>query len=680
MLFLLVIFAVPAYAQIPVKGFGKITEIKIDKGYDRLFSYRNTPSGSYSLFGINSAAKGILLYKNSYANPDYKKLPSFVSDASSFPLKTGETGYYFVSRTYKTISYITQDKSDNFIRKAELKLTTSPDVVSAAVIIPGSGFYSALVSGPGFNGVSIFYFSGDRIIRNSITENTAYSSAEFIDLNKDSYPDFVAFDLSANFLSFYYNERNGTFTNKRSIKFSKPVEKIKTDDFNGDGFEDIICSGSEGISILTGDFEGTYKNRITLSTVTFPKDFIAADLNNDKLTDLAWLDTFTGLVKVAYRKSLNTFHEEMTLSTRQGNASIEYDEKLRTLFVININGQLTGFSTADKNDRLFDFATGSNPEFVTSVDIGFDGIKDFVAVDNLNKTLGIIINDRNYIPRVITNFTLLNTYNRIYPVEIDKYNKYFILYNMGGQLLNLLQFNGSSSLFTRKFIYTEGNIIDVKAEIKDNKPLVAVLHSNGKKTSLSVFSTDNKKVSEKKYDLFNSRVNSGQIDHDFNVYYTVFNQNDYSVFFYEFSGGKTKKTFSGNGAHGSDVSDFLLSSAKNQTGGYISFFPKLSLVLLTEKTETKKIPTDWYTATLFQNLRFKPYYTLSDFNYFNLNFFSGSEKLLYTLQFYTTGIVAGSQSLNINNNTDSFTFASSPEGGKVYCAVNSFIEGITIKR
>lgn len=621
-----------------------------------------------------------MLYRDSNTKPGYFKLPSFASDASSFSISSDQTGYYFVSRTNKTISYVTQSSSDVFTLQAELKLPTSPDAVSSAVILPGSAIRSALVSGAGFNGVSIFYFSGDRIIRNTITENTAYSSAEFIDLNKDSYPDFVAFDLSANFLSFYYNERNGTFTNKRSVKFSKAVEKIKVEDFNNDGFEDIICSGADGITILTGDFEGTYKNRITLATSSYPKEFLTADFNNDKLYDLVWLDTFSGVVKIAFGKSINSFHEEMNLTTRPGNAAIEFNDRQKMLVVLNKNGKIYGFSTAEKSDRQFDFAIGSNPDLITSVDIGYDGIKDFIAVDNQNKKLSVLVNDRNYIPRVIANFNLFNTYNRLYPLESDRDIKYFVLYNTGSQLLNLLQFNASNSSFTRKFIYTEGNIIDVKAEIWDKKPVVAVLHSTGKKTSLSVFSSDSKKISEKKYDLFNSRVSSGQIDHEFNVYYTVFDQSNYSVFFYEFSSGKTKKTYTATGSHGGDVTDFLLSSSGNQTGGYISFFPKISRILLTEKNETKQIPADWFATTLFQNIRFKPYYTVSDLNYYNLNFLSGAERLLYTLQFYPTGLVAGSQTLSIVDNVDSFTYAVSPEGGKVYCAANSLVEGITIKR
>jgi hypothetical protein len=102
-------------------------------------------------------------------------------------------------------------------------------------------------------------------------------------------------------------------------------------DLNGDGKPDlaVVNDGSNSVSVLFGNGDGTFKPAVNYAVDTDPRQIVAVDLNRDGKIDLVTSDGQSNAVSVLFNKGNGTFRQAINLAT--GGYS-------NTLAVADVNG------------------------------------------------------------------------------------------------------------------------------------------------------------------------------------------------------------------------------------------------------------------------------------------------------------------------------------------------------
>ncbi len=117
------------------------------------------------------------------------------------------------------------------------------------------------------------------------------------DLNSDNYLDLAALKFGGNAVTILYGDGRGNFGGSFDIlmPLSGEIGGAAAADFNGDGRVDvglvqmsIIGQGSNGISVIPGNGDGTFQTTISTPVSGLgPEQMIAGDFNGDGKTDIA---------------------------------------------------------------------------------------------------------------------------------------------------------------------------------------------------------------------------------------------------------------------------------------------------------------------------------------------------------------------------------------------------------
>lgn len=149
--------------------------------------------------------------------------------------------------------------------------------------------------------------------------------AQLIDLDGDGYLDVVAagFQTSGPIIEVLLNKGSaapGTLETAKSYPSGFPVNsgalsisQIAGGDFNGDGRQDVLVGASPNafgpqgtspeVEIFYGNGDGTLQ---TDQKLAFSAPFVAADLNNDGITDIAWLSTNSSTLATSLQTALGS--------------------------------------------------------------------------------------------------------------------------------------------------------------------------------------------------------------------------------------------------------------------------------------------------------------------------------------------------------------------------------------
>lgn len=244
-----------------------------------------------------------------------------------------------------------------------------------------------------------------------------------VDMNNDGSPDIVT---SSGIVLL--NNGKGQFNSSWVLPNANSFQEIAVDDFNRDGFMDVIYGGSDGLKIALGDGAGNF----AISTKPFWfYSFITADLNNDGYPDIAGMNRINGgnppysdttsYWAISFNNGAGQFADTMRVGSFSGwfrkmiAADIDNDgtsdiaiisqhavnptgtHGLEGLIVFRNNGAGI-FAQMDTYPagRYFDI---SFPEFINSADFNNDGFTDFAVMADfsgtilLNSTGGIFTND-----------------------------------------------------------------------------------------------------------------------------------------------------------------------------------------------------------------------------------------------------------------------------------------------
>jgi len=524
-----------AYPQIPINGFCFNYSSQIPRGYERLFAADlNTDNKdefilySYSLkkLGIITAKENGIFNLNEY--PVAEEISQIVKYKS-----TNQNLFVFASRKNSTVSLF------------NVKINYPPELISKISFdsypeklqtgdLNKDGNTEILVCGSGFDGISVLSRDGLNLTEKKIMGGSSFSHAILPDLDNDGMPDIAAFNLLENSLHFLYNNGKGRFTNIRSYKLDSKIVLLRTLDIDKDGFDDIIYSTGTTISIMFGDFQSAYNNKINLSLETWSDEIQFGDFNNDGLTDIAYLNSDEGLIKIIYAKSHRKYYDEISYlrsTSTSSIASFKNNNKYNLAYLgkDGIVGTINRYESLPVN---FNFVPAVNPGALKMFNMDNDNVHDFLFDDESDNSLKILWRDEKGIPSLYYSVQLASNHNEIIVDDFFHRRKTFYCYTKNSPLLEAIRYNFRTNKFNHQKLYSPGNIFDISV-IRADSSLVYVylVYEKSGKMYLGRFEHRELSITFKEYPFIDRDVISAELFIEQNPVVYYWKENEDSLFF-----------------------------------------------------------------------------------------------------------------------------------------------------
>ncbi|NJD92160.1 MAG: hypothetical protein FIA91_11725, partial [Geobacter sp.] len=149
--------------------------------------------------------------------------------------------------------------------------------------------------------ISILLGNGDGTFKARVAYNTGYnyygsspSAVTVGDFNADGRQDLAVANYSLGTVSILTGNGNGTFQNKVDYGNHSNPNSIAVGDFNGDGRQDLAVTNyaNDSVSILMGNGTGTFLTKVDYTTGSNPRSAVVADFNGDGTADLAVANSY----------------------------------------------------------------------------------------------------------------------------------------------------------------------------------------------------------------------------------------------------------------------------------------------------------------------------------------------------------------------------------------------------
>ena len=139
------------------------------------------------------------------------------------------------------------------------------------------------------------------------------------DFNDDGKADLVVVNQGSNTVSVLKGNGDGTFGTRTDYLVGTTPIAVTVGDFNGDGNPDVAVAnfGSKTVSILLGNGDDTFQPRTDITLTTTPISLTAADFNGDGHLDLAVAteDNFTDYATLLLGIGNGTFQAPVNVIT-----------------------------------------------------------------------------------------------------------------------------------------------------------------------------------------------------------------------------------------------------------------------------------------------------------------------------------------------------------------------------
>jgi glucose/arabinose dehydrogenase len=176
---------------------------------------------------------------------------------------------------------------------------------------------------------------------------------------------------------------------------------VTSADVNGDGKLDLLVanSGSNTVSVLFGNGDGTFQAAVNYATGKSPKSVKAGDVNGDGLLDLVTANQDSSNLSVLLNLGNGTFAapvsyaapagaHDVALADLNGDGSLDIATVGWGAKVVRVLlNQGDGTFAAGKN-----YAVGSGPHSVVAVDMNGDGSPDLAIADHASNNVAVLMN------------------------------------------------------------------------------------------------------------------------------------------------------------------------------------------------------------------------------------------------------------------------------------------------
>ncbi len=515
-----------SYCQIPINGFCFQKKYVLPKDYERIVSADLNSDGNDELILYSPVSKRLGTYNGipgDQAELKEYQLSSEITQLRRLKDKTGTSNLFAaVERRLRRISliYISIDSLSE--KEGEISFDSYPENIFTGDINL-NGIEEILVSGSGFDGLSILYREGNAIGETKIISGTSFSEAILIDLNDDTYPDVVAFNVLENSLQFFMNNTNGILRPSRSIEYTESMSLLQSLDLNKDGFQDIVYAVGNRIEILRGDAQAIYSEKTSIQIGNKPARIHYGDFNGDKIFDLAFSISKDKL-SILFGKSGSQFYEQVPyLKNSFLTTFTRFTTGLRNnIACILESGELVVINSEAEPVKDMKISLAIQAGAVKQFDYANDGTPDISFIDEYDKSLKIFLNTQAGIPSFLYTFPLADDHKEILVDEFFKQRKFFYCYTKGAPLLEVFRYNFVTGKLNRKQLYAPGEILDVALQRVDSTFVnIFLIYNKQSKLYLGKFENRDLSITFREYPFIDRNVSLAElfINEEPKVYY-----------------------------------------------------------------------------------------------------------------------------------------------------------------
>src|SRR5579862_48657 len=181
-------------------------------------------------------------------------------------------------------------------------------------------------SAPG--GISLLLGTGDGDLQPAVnyTAGLGTTAAAAWDFNHDGKDDLAVLNNIDATVTIIFGGADGKLTKGNTYSTGQPFSSpngIAIADVSGDGIPDLLVSSFQGITVLLGNGDGTFRNG-PFTTLSTTQSFLGTgDFNKDGKTDVAVMDFDTGLIYILLGNNDGTFTQFSQYQIGQGTSGIE---------------------------------------------------------------------------------------------------------------------------------------------------------------------------------------------------------------------------------------------------------------------------------------------------------------------------------------------------------------------
>jgi hypothetical protein len=220
------------------------------------------------------------------------------------------------------------------------------------------------------------------------------------DLNGDGFPDMAVVNSGSNTVSVLLGNGDGTFQTQVAYATGTNPYCVAVGDFNADGKLDLaVANNNSGtVSVLLGNGDGTFQTQATYTVAVGADSVAVGDFNNDGKADLVVARYNQAEVSVLLGRGDGTFQPQVTYAAgiHPYSAVIADFNGNGTLDLVVANSGSSDVSVLLGNgDGTFQpqvtYATGSNPQVVVVADLNGDGKPDLVVANFSSNTVSVLV-------------------------------------------------------------------------------------------------------------------------------------------------------------------------------------------------------------------------------------------------------------------------------------------------
>jgi hypothetical protein len=294
-------------------------------------------------------------------------------------------------------------RTTTFVSGSQLKAT----ILGSDIAAPGTASVTVVNPTPGGGTSNVVFFEvtpPSSSIALSRADYPTGSNPHVIvagDFNGDGRMDLVTGDVTANTVSVFLGNGDGTFQQRTPFATSGPVE-LNIGDFNRDGKIDLAVADQYGstVSILLGNGDGTFQAAVEYPTGANAASVSEGDFNGDGTLDLAVTNILDNTVSILLGNGDGTFQPQITYATGERpfpsvTGDFNGDGKL-DLAIGNQNGNSVSILLGN-GDGTFQtqttYAAGNQVYAITTADLNGDGKLDLIVANNADSTISVLLNN-----------------------------------------------------------------------------------------------------------------------------------------------------------------------------------------------------------------------------------------------------------------------------------------------
>ena len=509
-------FSSISFSQIPINGFCSQKNYPLPKDYQGMITADLNSNGNDELILYSALTKRFGIYSDIPGENVLLKEFQLNLEISQLKILNDKTGssnlFAAVERKHRKVFLMDIFIDSINVGKNQIEFDSYPENIYTGDI-DLDGKEEIIVSGIGFDGLSIISRANDGIGERKMVTGTSFSDAIFIDFNDDGYSDVLAFNILENSLQFFSNNTKGIFRLSRSVQYSEKISLLQSKDLNNDGLPDIIYAVENYIEILFGDFQATYKKKKTIKLEERPTGIIYGDFNADRFLDLSY-SLVKGTVHILFAKKNSDFYESITYlknSTSSPIAKFKCQGKDNIACFLE-TGELGVMTSVNGLSQDLKLVPAVHVGALNKFDYGNDNISDISFVDEYDNNLKLFISDKSGVPSSFYYFPLAENHTEIVVDDLYKHLKTFYCYIEGTPLLEVFKYNFTTNKLNRKQLYAPGEILDLKLQRVDSSLVnIFLVYNKQSKLHLGKFENRDLSITFKEYPFIDRNVSLAKI-------------------------------------------------------------------------------------------------------------------------------------------------------------------------